>query len=157
MALTIYTDGGNSGKGGGVGGCSAIVLVDGKLVVELSEGYSNRPTNNKMELAGVLLGLYYVVDHPELGTAVTVVSDSEYVVKGASKWLAKWKVNNWKTTTGPVKNYPLWQAVDELNQLLTINWTWVRGHTGDQWNERADELATTAYTKIIEASQLTVG
>ena len=148
--LVVYTDGGSSSKGGGVGGCAAIVLSEGGGVVELSESFEGpQVTNNTMELAAVLLGLYYVIEHPELGREVTVVSDSEYVVKGASGWLAKWKTNNWKTGTGAVKNYPLWQAVDELNGLLDVKWQWVRGHTGDRWNERADELATAAYTELL--------
>lgn len=103
-----------------------------------------------MELGAVIGALAYMLDHPELGKDVTVVSDSEYVVKGASIWLNGWKLKNWKSTTGPVKNKILWEAIDELKKHLNITWTWVKGHTGNKWNERADKLCVAAYKKLLK-------
>lgn len=147
--LTVYTDGGNSSRGGGVGAAAAIVLTPGGKVIKLSEGYTNKPTNNMMELAGVLLGLEYIVNHPELGKEVLLISDSEYIVKGASEWLDKWKTNGWKSTTGPVKNKPVWEAIDLLKSKLNVTWQWTKGHNGDEWNEQADKLATETYIALI--------
>jgi ribonuclease HI len=104
----------------------------------------------------VLLGLTYVLDHPELGIDVVLTSDSEYIVKGASTWLRVWKMKKWKTTTGLVKNQPVWAAIDELISKLNIEWRWVRGHTGDKWNERADELCTAAYEALLTNQQTAV-
>lgn len=147
--LKVYTDGGNSAKNQ-VGGWAAVFVRDDKSVLELSEGYDNNPTNNHMELGAVIGALAYMLDHPELGKDVTVVSDSEYVVKGASIWLNGWKLKNWKSTTGPVKNKILWEAIDELKKHLNITWTWVKGHTGNKWNERADKLCVAAYKKLLK-------
>jgi ribonuclease HI len=147
--LTIYTDGGSSAKNE-VGGCSAVIAKDNTILAELSEGYTNKPTNNQMELAGVILGLKYVLDREELGKDVTIVSDSEYIVNGSSKWLDKWKTNGWKTITGPVKNRELWEAIDFLKSALNLTFKWTKGHSNNTLNNLADELAVKAYTKLIK-------
>lgn len=147
--IQIYTDGGNSAKNK-VGGWAAVFVQNDKKLLELSEGYDNSPTNNHMEMGAVIGALSYVLDHPELGRAVTIVSDSEYVVKGASEWLEGWKRKNWKSTTGPVKNKVLWEAIDALKGQLDITWTWVRGHDGNKWNERADKLCVKAYKDLLD-------
>lgn len=148
--LKIYTDGGNSLKNE-VGGCAAVVTKDYMILAELSEAYEGpQVTNNTMELGGVLLACQYVLDHPELGKDVTIVSDSEYVVKGAETWLPKWVMRNWKTTTGYVKNKELWEAIVYLKTQLNIKWEWVKGHGNSQLNNLADELAVKAYTKLMK-------
>ena len=146
--IEIYTDGGNSAKNK-VGGCSAVVCDGSMIIAELSEGYDNNVTNNQMELSGIILGLTYALNHPELGKDITIISDSEYVINGCSKWLVQWKLKNWKTTTGDVKNRPLWEAIDYLKGEMNISWKWVRGHSACTLNNLADELATKAYTKLL--------
>lgn len=147
--ITIYTDGGNSAKNK-VGGCAAIVLKGVEILAELSEGYYNNPTNNMMELGGVILGCNYVLSRPDLGKNVTIVSDSEYVVLGSTEWLPKWKKKNWKSTTGPVKNKELWEAIDYLKTQLNLTFKWTKGHSTNRLNNLADELAVRAYTRLIK-------
>lgn len=73
---------------------------------------------------------------------LTINSDSKYVLNGINEWLPNWKKRNWKTASRkPVKNVDLWQALDALTQAHTIEWVWVKGHSGNPGNERADELA----------------
>jgi ribonuclease HI len=148
--MTIYTDGGNSAKTGVGGWGLAVVDRNGLVVTKLSQAYDNKPTNNHMELAGAIYALSYMLDHPEFGTEVTVVSDSEYVVLGASKWLKKWKARGWKATSGPVKNRELWECIDQLQSQLNVTWKWVRGHDGNEFNELVDRLAVGAYKKLLK-------
>jgi ribonuclease HI len=147
--VTIYTDGGNSSKHK-LGGCSAVITKDNMILAELSQGYDNNPTNNMMELGGVILGCQYMLDHPELGKDVTIISDSEYVVNGSTVWLPNWKLRNWKATTGPVKNKVLWEAIDYLKTVLNITFRWTKGHSNNTLNNLADELAVKAYTVLIK-------
>lgn len=122
------------------------------ILDELVETYTGEQvTNNTCELGAVLLVCQHVLDHPELGTDVTIVSDSEYVVKGATIWLPKWQSRNWKTTTGPVKNKVLWEAIAYLKTQLNLKFEWVKGHGESALNNRADELAVQAYTKVLNA------
>lgn len=73
---------------------------------------------------------------------VTIHTDSQYVKRGMTEWLVNWKQRNWRTAAKkPVKNADLWQELDELVQEHEVNWVWVRGHSGDPGNEKADELA----------------
>ena len=148
--LRLYTDGANSLKNK-VGGYAAVIVNDkDEALVELSEGFDYRVTNNCMELGGVIFGLDYILNNPDLGKDVTVISDSEYVVLGASERLDRWKAKGWKCTTGPVKNRELWEAIDYFKSKLNIQWQWVRGHTGNKWNERCDTLASGQYKKILK-------
>ncbi|MBB5091319.1 ribonuclease HI [Pseudochrobactrum saccharolyticum] len=75
---------------------------------------------------------------------VTIISDSQYVINGMTTWLRGWKAKGWRNAAkAPVKNQDLWEILDSLNTPL-ITWTWVKGHAGNEWNERADVLANTA-------------
>ena len=148
--LEIYTDGGNSARNE-VGGCSAIIVRDGEILAELAEAYSGQHvTNNVCELAGAILGLTYVLNNPELGKDVTLISDSLYIVDGSSKWLPKWKLKNWKTTAGKVKNQTLWQAIDKLKEELNITWKWTKGHASNTLNNLADYNAVNSYRKLMK-------
>jgi ribonuclease HI len=148
--LTIYTDGANSLKRQ-IGGCAAVITKDNQILKELSEHFEGpNVTNNTMELEGVIMGCQYVLDHPELGRDVTIVSDSEYVVNGSSKWLEGWKAKGWKTKAGLVRNKVLWEAVDYLKTVLNLTFKWTKGHAGNTLNNLADELAVGAYTKLIK-------
>jgi ribonuclease HI len=95
-------------------------------------------TNNRMELLAVIEALNALKRPCE----VIVHTDSQYVHKGISEWLAGWKAKGWKTASkAPVKNVDLWQALDEARLRHQIEWRWIKGHAGHEGNEMADELA----------------
>lgn len=135
--IEIYTDGackGNPGPGGW-----GVLLKSGTTEKELFGGEAST-TNNRMEMMAVIQALE-ALKRP---CAVTLYLDSQYVLKGVTEWLPGWKAKGWRTASKqPVKNVELWKRLDDL--LLqgghTIDWRWVRGHTGDPGNERADALA----------------
>ena len=133
--LKIWTDGsclGNPGPGGW-----AFIATNGKDVAERSGGESTT-TNNRMELTAVIKALSAAKKHDE----VEIHTDSQYVKNGMEKWVRQWKNNNWRNAEKkPVKNKELWQQLDELSQQKKIKWIWVKGHAGQEMNERCDELA----------------
>jgi len=135
--VEIYTDGACKGNPG-AGGWGALLRAGG---VE-RELYGGDPvtTNNRMELQAVIEALT-ALKRP---CVVVLHLDSEYVRKGITEWIAGWKARGWKTATRePVKNLDLWQRLDALVQGAGhhIEWRWVKGHSGDPGNERADALA----------------
>ena len=133
--IKIYTDGACKGNPG-VGGWGAIIMQDEKNI-ELFGG-ENETTNNRMELMAVIMALKEISSNLEL----TIYTDSTYVQKGISEWIKNWKVNNWRSSSKkPVKNKDLWIELDEAVGLRKINWKWVKGHAGNEGNEKADELA----------------
>lgn len=133
--VVIYTDGACSGNPG-PGGWGA-VLRYGDTVKELKGGEA-LTTNNRMELTATIEALN-ALKRP---CAVELHVDSVYVKDGLNKWIHGWKRNGWKTADKkPVKNVELWRALDAATQRHTIAWHWVKGHAGDEWNERADVLA----------------
>lgn len=133
--IKIYTDGACKGNPG-VGGWGAIIMQDEKNI-ELFGG-ENETTNNRMELMAVIMALKEISSNLEL----TIYTDSTYVQKGISEWIKNWKVNNWRSSSKkPVKNKDLWIELDEAVGLRKINWEWVKGHAGNEGNEKADELA----------------
>lgn len=140
--LKIWTDGsclGNPGAGGW-----GFVATDGIHTAERSGGESNT-TNNRMELTAVIRALSAAKNHSEL----EIHTDSQYVKNGMLSWINNWKRNNWRTADKkPVKNQDLWQQLDELSSTKKIHWFWVRGHNGDEMNERVDLLARTAAEQI---------
>ena len=138
----VYCDGackGNQNAGGGPGGWG-VLLKNAAKTETLAEkfGGARGTTNNKMELTVAIEALKLL----EEGQAVEIFTDSQYVQKGLSEWMAGWKRRNWKTAGGdPVKNVELWKEFDALASKRKVTLTWVRGHNGDPGNERADELA----------------
>jgi ribonuclease HI len=133
--IDIFTDGACSGNPG-PGGWAAILRTHGHER-ELSGG-EWETTNNRMELTAVIRALG-ALKRP---STVRLHTDSRYVLDGASKWLAKWKANGWKTADKkPVKNSELWRALDAAMADHKISWKWVAGHSGHSENERADTLA----------------
>jgi ribonuclease HI len=135
QSVVIYTDGackGNPGPGGW-----GVYLRWGGHEKELFGGEA-LTTNNRMELTAVIRGL----DALKRRTSVAVYTDSEYVRNGITLWIHNWKVRGWRTASNkPVKNAELWQRLDALAARHDVRWHWVRGHTGDVGNERADALA----------------
>ena len=135
--VEMYTDGACKGNPG-PGGWGAVLLSAG-TEMELFGGELGT-TNNRMELTAVIEGLA-ALKRP---CRVTIYVDSEYVLKGITEWLAGWKARGWRTAARqPVKNVDLWQRLDALVNAgdHAIDWRWVRGHSGDAGNERADVLA----------------
>ena len=133
--VTIYTDGackGNPGRGG----WGAWLQADGHEK-ELFGG-ALLTTNNRMELTAVIESLASL----KRTCDVVVYTDSEYVRKGITEWIHNWKLRGWKTADKkPVKNAELWQRLDAQQSLHRVDWRWVKGHSGDPGNERADALA----------------
>ena len=136
--VEIFTDGGCRGNPG-PGGWGALLRY-GKHEKELY-GYEPETTNNRMELMAAIKGLE-VLDQP---CDVILTTDSQYVRQGISQWMDNWKKRGWKTAAKkPVKNKDLWQRLDEATQRHTINWKWVKGHSGHIENDRVDALANKA-------------
>nr|WP_219819349.1 MULTISPECIES: ribonuclease HI [Pseudoclavibacter] len=133
----MYTDGackGNPGPGGW-----GVWLKSGDHERELFGGELNT-TNNRMELKAVIEGLSAL----KKPCNVALYLDSQYVRKGITEWIKGWKAKGWKTASKqPVKNAELWKELDALveDSGHTIEWRWVKGHSGDVGNERADMLA----------------
>ncbi len=135
----MYTDGGCSGNPG-IGAWSVIIVSDDKDI--LLRGGELFTTNNKMELSAVINAFEFITLNKEwLGEEWIVYTDSEYVKKGITEWIGNWEKNGWKTAAKkPVKNKYLWQQLRMLDNCLNIEWQWVRGHSGNENNERCDYL-----------------
>lgn len=133
--MRIYTDGACKGNPG-PGGWGALMQFDGREK-ELCGGEPDT-TNNRMELTAVIRALAALKRTCE----IDLYTDSQYVQKGISEWVAAWKRRGWKTADRkPVKNVDLWLELDRLAGTHHIRWHWVRGHAGHAENERADALA----------------
>ncbi len=141
MDITIYTDGGCSPNPGlGTYAWLMIAESNGKIL-KTCEHFGAHPfsTNQRMELTAVITALQALTR----STEASVISDSEYVVKGMNEWLPKWKSNGWRSSSKkPVLNKDLWQQLDDLILLgrHTIRFEWTRGHANNSHNNRVDEL-----------------
>ena len=135
-AITIYTDG-SCNPNPGPGGWAAILLRPGTKPQELC-GAEAQTSNNQMELRAVIEALKALPD----AHSITLYTDSQYLRQGILEWLPRWEQRGWQTSSkNPVKNQELWQALSAQVKRHQIEWKWVKGHAGNQWNERADELA----------------
>ena len=143
--VEMWTDGackGNPGPGGWG------VLMRAGAHEKTMHGGEAQTTNNRMELLAVIEGLR-ALKRP---CTVTIHTDSQYVMKGMTEWLANWKRRGWMTADKkPVKNAELWQSLDEQVRRHTVSWRWVRGHAGDPGNERADQLANQGVESVRRA------
>ena len=140
--VEMWTDGACKGNPG-VGGWGAWMRSGGHEQ-ELWGGEAVT-TNNRMELTAVIEGLR-ALTRP---CAVTLHVDSTYVMQGMKSWLAGWKRNGWLTgAKQPVKNKELWQALDAEVGRHAVTWVWVKGHSGDPGNERADGLANRGVDEV---------
>lgn len=136
--VVVYTDGACSGNPG-PGGWGSVLMYRGHRR-ELSGG-ETLTTNNRMELMAVIKALE-ALKRPCM---ITIHTDSTYVMKGMTEWLAQWKRRDWKTAAKkPVKNVDLWQHLEKVIDSHQVEWKWVKGHSGVPENERADELARLA-------------
>lgn len=141
--VQLFTDGACSGNPG-PGGWAFILRHAGTGKEMENAGGERDTTNNRMELTAVVRGLEAL----KRTSSVELLTDSTYVGKGLTQWMAKWKSNGWRRKEGsrwaPVKNEDLWRQLDELIAKHTITYTPVKGHSGHPENERCDELAVEA-------------
>ncbi|NJD57778.1 MAG: ribonuclease HI [Anaerolineae bacterium] len=138
--VTIYTDGAcepNPGHGGW-----AALLQFGKYERELC-GAEKHTTNNRMELTAAVSALQALQEPCQ----VTLYTDSEYLRRGITEWLPDWRRRGWKRKSGQLANIDLWQALEAIMSKHEITWHWVRGHAGNQLNQRVDSLARKAMRK----------
>ncbi|MBE9076635.1 ribonuclease HI [Romeria aff. gracilis LEGE 07310] len=145
VVQSIYTDGACSGNPG-PGGWGTLIEFDDGEVHELG-GSAAKTTNNRMEMQAAIAAMEFIRDAAAPST-VPLYTDSEYLKKGITQWIAGWKRKGWKNSAGkPVLNQDLWMKLDELsqqiakNQQIQIDWRYVRGHAGNAGNERCDQIA----------------
>lgn len=148
IEVHLFTDGGCSGNPGPGGWAFLMRHLPSGTEIEGSGG-QELTTNNQMELEAVIQGLTSL----KRPCAVELFTDSTYVGKGMTEWMAKWKSNGWqrkeKGQFVPVKNQEHWIRLDEQLQRHHVKYTWVRGHSGHAENERVDELAVAAYQEFL--------
>ncbi len=142
--VMIFTDGacrGNPGPGGW-----GAVLRYGSTEKTLSGGEPDT-TNNRMELMAAIMALEALTQPCQ----VVLTTDSRYVMDGITQWMANWKKRGWKTASKqPVKNADLWRRLDAACSKHTIEWQWVKGHSGHPENEKADALANLGIDELLQ-------
>lgn len=147
--IDIFTDGGCLGNPG-PGGWAFVALSNGNVLC-YSSGGDAQTTNNKMELTAVIKALETCQN---LGAkTVSISTDSQYVKNGITAWIYNWKKNGWKTSSkDPVKNKELWEELDQIRSKFEINWVWVKGHAGIEYNEMCDSLVRKEMEKFTKGS-----
>lgn len=133
--VTIFTDGACSGNPGAGGWGALLIYPDQQQTLS---GGSAQTTNNQMELTAAIMALESLEEPHE----ITLYTDSQYVKNGIESWLANWKRSGWvNSKKDPVANKELWQQLDSARTRHTVQWKWVRGHAGNEYNEQVDQLA----------------
>ena len=141
--VTVYTDGGCAPTNPGPGGWAAI-LIKGEHQKELKGG-EPLSTNNRMELMAAISALE-ALKRP---CVVDMHTDSQYVREGITKYINNWKRNGWRTASKqPVKNQDLWQRLEAARAAHEVHWHWVKGHSGHELNDRADQLVREARDEV---------
>lgn len=150
--VIIFTDGGCRGNPGPGGW--GVLMRFGNHEKEIY-GYEEETTNNRMELMAAIRSLELLSRE----CSIVLTTDSQYVRQGITEWMDGWKKRGWKTAAKkPVKNKDLWQRLDKAVKQHDVDWQWVKGHSGHEGNERADDLANRAMdekggnTQLIEES-----
>ena len=139
MKYKIYTDGACSGNPG-PGGWGAVILDQDDKQKNIS-GSEKNTTNNRMELLAAIMSLKKIKTNSE----VVIFTDSTYVKNGITEWMKNWKKNGWiNSSKKPIKNKDLWEKLDKLCEANSVSWKWVKGHSTNEFNNLADELATKA-------------
>ena len=139
IAVEAATDGACSGNPG-KGGWGGLILFDDGSELEIG-GFEKNTTNNRMELMAAIKTLEKLKQF-KLKKNFKLRTDSKYLIEGYSNWINNWKKNGWKTSTGkPVQNLDLWQKIDGL-RIDDVSMEFVKGHSGDKYNERVDLIAT---------------
>ena len=167
MSIKVFSDCGSYNNGyrdpskpmfGSIG---VVVINEKDEIIYKNVKVFEDKTNNYCELLGMLDGLIYAVNNYP-NESIDVYSDSEYVIKGASERVSKWKRMGWKNSNGPVKNKELWEIVAKINETgFDINYNWVRGHQGKKttkddnyfvyYQEMCDSLAVEIIDKKVKA------
>ena len=141
--VRIWTDGACLGNPG-PGGWGALLRWNGHE--KALSGGEPATTNNRMELMAAIQAL----ESLKRASLVELTTDSQYVRKGITEWMANWKRNGWKTASKkPVKNDDLWKRLELAVARHQVSWHWVKGHSGHPENERADELASSAAKEVL--------
>lgn len=147
--LEIYIDGACNINGGGWG----VVVYEDKVNIKEMGGAAKETTNNQMELQAAIVALTYLDNQVvKRQTPITIYSDSQYVIKGITSWCKGWQKRDWQTSKGEdVLNQEYWQQILELlsklkGKQICPEWQWVKGHSGNIGNDRADKIAT-SYAK----------
>ena len=145
--ITVYTDGGCHGNPG-PGGWACVIIAEGEAR-KLSGGEKST-TNNRMELTAAINALSAIYNTERLRNCPIVLNiDSQYVKNGITGWIFGWKKNGWKTAAKkPVLNRELWEKLDALNNALKVEWNWVKGHAGVEFNEICDSLCQSEIAKF---------
>lgn len=139
IPVVIYSDGGAKPNPNGAGGWAALLMY-GEHEKAISGGEPST-TNNRMELTAAIKALEVL----NRRSKVEFYTDSQYLRNGITDWIKKWRQNGWRTASkAPVVNQDLWERLDELTRQHDITWRWTRGHAGNRYNERVDNLATAA-------------
>ncbi len=139
MKYKIYTDGACTGNPG-PGGWGAVIFDQDDKQKNIS-GSEKNTTNNRMELLAAIMSLKKIKSNSE----VIIFTDSTYVKNGITEWMKNWKKNGWKNSNKkPVKNKDLWVKLDKLCKANNVSWKWIKGHSTNEFNNLADELATKA-------------
>lgn len=133
--IQIFCDGACS-KNPGPGGWAAILISSNSEVISSVSGHEKHTTNNRMELIGAIEG---ISEAAKISVEMTVFTDSTYVKDGITKWIFAWRKSNWKN--GKIKNIDLWMKLSNLTMKYKVKWEWVRGHSGNKYNEMADQIA----------------
>lgn len=149
--LIVYTDGSCLGNPG-PGGWASLIEFKGEEI--LISGSSANTTNNRMEMLAVLEVLKYIKNNPDklpwlasfalnsIQPNLILVTDSLYLKNGLQIWVKQWQIKNWRTSAGkPVKNKDLWLGLVNISSAFSINWKWVKGHSGQIQNEKVDKEA----------------
>lgn len=141
--VIVHTDGACSGNPGPGGWGVILEWNDHRRELKGGEPHT---TNNRMELMAAIMALE-TLKRP---CTVHVHTDSQYLRDGITKWIFSWKRNGWKTADKkPVKNQDLWQRLEAATHKHKIHWKWIKGHSGHEENERADELANRAIDEML--------
>ncbi|MDR0682091.1 MAG: ribonuclease HI [Dysgonamonadaceae bacterium] len=161
--IILYTDGAcvNNGYKNARGGFAYILLYESLKKEYWYSNFEQPTTNNRMELRGILFGLYKIKSrwtspYPK----IAVISDSRYCTQGASLWMYKWQRNGWKKNINSkvegkhsLLNIDLWKEMFELCKILKPSFFWVKGHSGNKYNEICDSLAVTSISLRQEYSK----
>lgn len=133
--VTLYADGACS-RNPGPGGWGTVLIYGDKI--KTISGFHNESTNNIMELTAVIEGMKALKEE----CRIDIYTDSKYVVDAVTQWLPNWQRNGWKTSANkPVKNAELWREILKLISFHKVDWHWIKGHNGNQYNEECDRLA----------------
>ena len=133
----IYTDGACSGNPG-AGGWAAIIFNKSSGQKSKKIGGELETTNNRMELIAIIEALESIPKDSSL----KIFTDSKYVINGIELWIKQWKKNNWiGSNKKKIKNKDLWTKLDALSSQFHITWNWIKGHSGNKYNEEVDKLA----------------